>query len=78
MDQTFFAQILDLFAPEGVWAILSLMLIFYILWRQEKRDEQLDEREKERDSRDMKYQDSLSKLADAYEKMEKILKKNQD
>ena len=34
------------FAPEGVWAILSLILIFYIIKGQEKRDERQDERDK--------------------------------
>ena len=29
----------DFLAPEGVWAVLSLVLIFYIIHRQDKRDE---------------------------------------
>lgn len=38
-------NILELFEPEGVWAILSVFLIFYIMKGQEKRDERQDVRE---------------------------------
>lgn len=78
MDKEFLTQLVNLFAPEGIWAVLSLVLIFYILWRQEKRDEQLDAREKKREARqdahDLKYQEAISKLADSFEELEEIRK----
>ena len=55
------------FAPEGVWAILSLMLIFYIIKNQEKRDERQDER-------DAKYQSTIADLAKALQDMNEIKK----
>ena len=33
------STLIEIFAPEGVWAVLSLVLIFYIIHRQDKRDE---------------------------------------
>ncbi len=46
---------IEYFAPEGIWAVLSLMLIFYIIKAQEKRDLRQDEREQ-------KYQGIISDL----------------
>lgn len=39
-------QILNLAASQGIWALLSVVLIFYILKAQEKRDSKQEEREK--------------------------------
>ncbi len=58
---------IEYFAPEGVWAILSLILIFYIIKNQEKRDERQDER-------DEKYQNTISALAKALQDMNEIKK----
>ena len=38
-------ELLKLFSVDGVWALLSAALIFYILKSQEKRDERQDLRE---------------------------------
>lgn len=61
------ADFIGYFAPEGVWAILSLILIFYIIKNQEKRDERQDER-------DEKYQNTISALAKALQDMNEIKK----
>lgn len=61
------ADFIRYFAPEGIWAILSLMLIFYIIKNQEKRDERQDER-------DAKYQSTISDLAKALQDMNEIKK----
>ncbi|MFL0249253.1 BhlA/UviB family holin-like peptide [Clostridium neuense] len=39
-------EILKLAASQGVWALLSVILIFYMLKSQEKRDVKEEEREK--------------------------------
>lgn len=39
-------EFLKLFSVDGVWAILSVALIMYILKYQEKRDKQQEQREK--------------------------------
>ena len=55
------------FVPEGVWAVLSVILIFYILKGQEKRDTRQDER-------DQKYQSIISELSKALQDMNEIKK----
>lgn len=65
-------NLIEMFAPEGVWAVLSLILIFYIIRTQEKRDLKQDER-------DMKYQDIISSLTDSLRDLKdikNILQKN--
>jgi len=42
---------------QGVWAILSVFLIFYILKAQEKRDQRQEEREKN-------YQDIIEQMTE--------------
>ncbi|MBN7771976.1 BhlA/UviB family holin-like peptide [Clostridium aminobutyricum] len=39
-------QIIEIASSQGVWAALSMFLIFYIIRTQEKRDQKQDEREK--------------------------------
>lgn len=58
-------ELVQFIAPEGVWAILSFVLIFYIIRAQEKRDNKQDEREK-------KYQDIISDLSDALKDLNEI------
>lgn len=41
---------------QGIWAVLFLMLLFYILKKQEQRDKKAEDREG-------KYQDIISNLA---------------
>ncbi len=50
-----FSSILTYFSAEGIWAILSVFLIFYIIKDQDKRDERQDQREE-------KYQDIIAGL----------------
>lgn len=50
-------EILTAALSQGVWAVLSVFLLFYILRAQEKRDQKQEEREQN-------YQDILSKLTD--------------
>lgn len=58
-------NLIEMFAPEGVWAVLSLILIFYIIITQEKRDLKQDER-------DMKYQDIIWSLTDSLRDLKDI------
>lgn len=60
-----FPQLVNLFAPEGVWAILSLFLILYIIRTQEKRDAK-------QDARDQKYQDIVADLSEALKDLHEI------
>ena len=41
------SQILDAALSQGIWAVLFVALLFYILRSQEKRDEKQEEREAE-------------------------------
>ena len=50
-------EILTASLSQGIWAVLSIFLLFYILKAQEKRDQKQDEREQN-------YQDIISKLTD--------------
>lgn len=56
MNKEFF----DLVATQGVWALLSVSLIFYILKAQEKRDEVQEKREE-------KYQEIIENMTDRLE-----------
>ena len=49
-------QLISLATEHGIWAIMSIALLFYILKKQEERDSAQDEREK-------KYQNLLSELS---------------
>ncbi len=50
-------EILTSALSQGIWAVLSVFLLFYILRAQEKRDQKQEEREQS-------YQDIISKLTD--------------
>ncbi|SNT29826.1 BhlA holin family protein [Anaerovirgula multivorans] len=50
-------ELLKLAASQGIWTALSVVLIFYILKTQEKRDKKQEEREN-------KYQEIISSLTD--------------
>jgi len=58
-------ELLKYFEPEGVWAILSFFLIFYIIKAQEKRDSKQDERE-------AKYQTIINDLSNALKDLKDI------
>lgn len=50
-------EMMKLAMSQGIWAVISVSLLFYILKNQEKRDEKQEEREKN-------YQDIISKMSD--------------
>jgi len=50
-------EMMKLAMSQGIWAVVSVSLLFYILKNQEKRDEKQEEREKN-------YQDIISKISD--------------
>lgn len=56
---------------QGVWAVLSVFLLFYILKAQEKRDEKQDERERN-------YQDIISQITDKLIIVEEMKKDVED
>lgn len=60
-------ELISYFAPEGVWAVLSLCLIFYIIKGQEKRDARQDER-------DQKYQNIIADLSKSLQDVSEIKK----
>ena len=60
-------EILNLAASQGVWAVLSITLVFYILKAQEKRDIKQDEREE-------KYQSIITNLTNHQQIIESVQK----
>lgn len=50
-------EMIKLAMSQGIWAVMSVSLLFYIIKNQEKRDEKQEEREKN-------YQDIISKMSD--------------
>ncbi len=64
-------EILKIAMSQGIWAVLSIFLIFYILKAQEKRDEKQEEREKN-------YQEIIAKITDKLSIMEDVKKDVED
>ena len=64
-------ELLKVALSQGVWAALSVVLIFYILKAQEKRDLRQEEREKN-------YQEIISKLTDKFNIVEDVKKDVED
>lgn len=60
-------EVIKLAASQGIWAVLSIVLIFYILKAQETRDSNQEEREKN-------YQTIISSLSDKFNILESIQK----
>ncbi|ABW17722.1 BhlA/UviB family holin-like peptide [Alkaliphilus oremlandii] len=60
-------EVLKLASTQGIWATLSVVLIFYILKTQEKRDLKQDEREQ-------KYQEIIATLTDKLNVIESVRK----
>ncbi|WP_099189534.1 BhlA/UviB family holin-like peptide [Tepidibacter mesophilus] len=60
-------KIIELASTQGIWAALSVALIFYILKTQEKRDLRQEEREQN-------YQGIISKLTDKLNIVEDVKK----
>ncbi|MBU3130435.1 hypothetical protein LGL55_18600 [Clostridium tagluense] len=61
------SELLKLASTQGIWAALSVALIFYILKTQEKRDDKQDQREKN-------YQDIISNLTEKFNIVENVKK----
>jgi len=60
-------EVLKLASTQGIWATLSVVLFFYILKTQEKRDLKQDEREQ-------KYQEIIATLTDKLNVIESVRK----
>lgn len=58
-------KLFEVAATQGVWALLSISLILYILKAQEKRDSKQEEREKD-------YQNIITMLSDKLNIVEDI------
>ena len=58
-------DIIKIASTQGLWAVLTVILIFYILKSQEKIDEKQEKREKN-------YQNIISKLTDKFNIMEGV------
>ncbi|KEI74962.1 hypothetical protein N486_03925 [Clostridium botulinum B2 128] len=64
-------EILKSALSQGIWTVLSVFLLFYILKAQEKRDQKQDEREKN-------YQEIISKITDKLAIVEVVKKDVED
>lgn len=60
-------NLIKIASTQGVWAALSVVLIFYILKAQEKRDFKQEEREKN-------YQDIIKRLTEKFNIVEDVKK----
>lgn len=60
-------EVLKMALQQGIWAVLFVVLLFYILKEQEKRDKKAEEREG-------KYQDIINKLTDKFSILEDVKK----
>ncbi len=58
-------EVLQLASSQGVWAVLAVGLIFYILKNQEKRDVRQEEREQN-------YQNIISNLTEKFHIIEEV------
>lgn len=65
------SKMMEIAASQGVWAALSVALIYYILRNQEKRDLRQEER-------DSKYQDIIASLSDKLNVVEEVKKDVED
>lgn len=64
-------ELLNLASSQGIWAALSVALIFYILKAQEKRDINQEDREKN-------YQNIIEKLTEKFNIVEDVKKDVED
>lgn len=58
-------EIIKLATQQGLWAVLFVALLFYILKKQEERDKKSEEREKN-------YQDIIARLTEKFNIIEDI------
>jgi len=61
------SELIKLASSQGIWAALSVALIFYILKAQEKRDLKQEEREKN-------YQNIIEELTEKFTLIEEVKK----
>ena len=54
------AELIEIFSSQGIWTLLSVLLIYYILNKQEERD-------KRQESREENYQKIISDLTSKFE-----------
>lgn len=64
-------EILTAALSQGIWAVLSIFLLFYILRAQEKRDLKQEEREKN-------YQEIIANLTDKFDIVDEVKKDVED
>lgn len=64
-------EVLTAALSQGIWAVLSVFLLFYILKAQDKRDQKQDERE-------TNYQEIISKITDKLSLVEVVKKDVED
>lgn len=60
-------EVLKMAMQQGMWAVLFVVLLFYILKKQEERDKKAEEREG-------KYQEIIGKLTDKFSILEDVKK----
>ncbi|MFA9397437.1 MAG: BhlA/UviB family holin-like peptide [Clostridiaceae bacterium] len=65
------SEILKAALSQGIWAVLSIFLLFYILKAQETRDLKQEERE-------TNYQSIISKLTDKLDLVDEVKKDVED
>lgn len=59
--------LINIVSSQGIWTLLSFILIYYIIQTQEKRDEKQSKREE-------KYQDIIKELTHKFELINDTLK----
>lgn len=64
-------KILEIASTNGIWTVLTIFLLFYILKAQERRDLRQEERE-------FKYQDIISSLTEKFNLIEDVKKDVED
>ncbi len=65
------SEILKAALSQGIWAVLSIFLLFYILKAQETRDMKQEERERN-------YQCIITKLTDKFDIVDEVKKDVED
>ncbi|SMC26830.1 BhlA holin family protein [Clostridium acidisoli DSM 12555] len=60
-------EVFKMAMQQGMWAALFVVLLFYILKKQEQRDKMAEEREK-------KYQEIINKLTEKFSILEDVKK----
>ena len=66
-------ELLKLAIQQGIWAVLFIILLLYILKEQKKRDTKAEIREIKGNERETKYQEIIAKLTEKFECIEYAL-----